>query len=452
MKLTPHEQKVLELVKRYPEIVHDPQRRREVAAENGLTEKTLRNRIGDLKKYNLIRNVPQPEATSAQSAYQIKDDVLLVEEERVRPLWKLLKTLYQHRWGLVGVNGVIAVAAVVILLLLPKWYQSSATFVVKQESTVNIGEVVSNAINIGMGYQTGDVTSQYLAYLQSRRILDQIIARFNLEEVYEVKYRDDVYSTLLDNCSFTDNEDGTITISCMYKEDPVKASEMANAFYDYLYNLTLEIEQKNATDYREYIAENTLLAQKSLRSLEEEFKNFQKKYGIYSVEDQIRVAVENLASMELEKVKIEIEYNYLANRYSDRERPEVMDLKLKLRSINEKIEQMKSDKNYMQLAMIDIPEKSMHYLRYYRDILVQEKIVEFLTLKLEQAKLEERKTTANIFLLDKATPSEKKAWPPRTTYFLITMFFSGILSLLYFRLKDIIASQSEHLKTVLQST
>jgi len=271
MKLTPHEKKVLELVKRYPEIIYDPQRRREVAAENGLTEKTLRNRIGDLKKYNLISNITRPEASSPQETYQIKDDILLVEEERIKPFWKLMKTLYQHRWGLISVNGIIAVAAVVILLLLPKWYQSSATFVVKHESTVNIGEMVSNAINIGMGYQTGEVTTQYLAYLQSRRILDQIIARFNLEEVYEVKYRDDVYTTLLENCKFTDNEDGTITISCMYKEDPVKASKMANAFYDYLYNLTLEIEQRNATNYREYIAENTLLAQNSLRSLEEEF-------------------------------------------------------------------------------------------------------------------------------------------------------------------------------------
>ena len=54
MKLTPHEEKILALIKKNPEIITDTKKRTVIAKENGLSEKTLRNRIGDLKKYGVI--------------------------------------------------------------------------------------------------------------------------------------------------------------------------------------------------------------------------------------------------------------------------------------------------------------------------------------------------------------------------------------------------------------
>ena len=54
MKLTPHEKKILALIEKNPEIITDTKKRTVIAEENGLSEKTLRNRIGDLKKYGVI--------------------------------------------------------------------------------------------------------------------------------------------------------------------------------------------------------------------------------------------------------------------------------------------------------------------------------------------------------------------------------------------------------------
>ena len=54
MKLTPHEKKILALIEKNPEIITDTKKRTVIAKENGLSEKTLRNRIGDLKKYGVI--------------------------------------------------------------------------------------------------------------------------------------------------------------------------------------------------------------------------------------------------------------------------------------------------------------------------------------------------------------------------------------------------------------
>ncbi len=54
MKLTPHEEKILNIVKDNPSVVTDPVKREVVAKKHGLTEKTLRNRIAELKKRGLI--------------------------------------------------------------------------------------------------------------------------------------------------------------------------------------------------------------------------------------------------------------------------------------------------------------------------------------------------------------------------------------------------------------
>ena len=56
MKLTSHEKTILELISKHPDIVESPSARKLIAKQYGFSEKTLRNRIGDLKKYGIIKN------------------------------------------------------------------------------------------------------------------------------------------------------------------------------------------------------------------------------------------------------------------------------------------------------------------------------------------------------------------------------------------------------------
>lgn len=452
MKLTDHEQKILDLVRKNPEIVTDSKARNAVAKKHGLTEKTLRNRIADLKKYGYIVGTEPskslPDQLSEKGLVGVSRDG---EDSSVRPVWQLIKTLYRHKWNLFAFNTLVAITTVAILLLLPKWYRSTTTFIVKTEKKESITDVVSGAFDLGglMPSQT-EQAAKFIAYLESRRIQDKIIDEFDLFRVYEAKFRDDVYEALLANCSFVDNENGTISIHCMYKENPIKASQMANSFYNHLFDLALELERNNAIIYRDYIQFNHTIAVDSLRNLEEYFMEFQSIHGVYSIEEQVKLSVENLASMELEKVKMEIEFDYLSSLYDDT-RPELKNLGVKLNKVRNKIEQMKTDEEFTQLPTSNIPDKGMQFLRFYRAVLIQEKIVEFLTLRLEQAKLEERKTTANIFLLDTAVPADKKAWPPRTVYLIVTMFFSSVLSILFYRIKDVIQRDSHEIRKHLTS-
>ena len=52
--LTEHEKKIFDLIEQNPEVISARQIREEVAQNNGMSEKTLRNRIGDLRRYGLL--------------------------------------------------------------------------------------------------------------------------------------------------------------------------------------------------------------------------------------------------------------------------------------------------------------------------------------------------------------------------------------------------------------
>ena len=54
MKLSLHEQKILDIIKEYPQVLANPKERDRIAKKYRLSEKTLRNRIAELKKRGII--------------------------------------------------------------------------------------------------------------------------------------------------------------------------------------------------------------------------------------------------------------------------------------------------------------------------------------------------------------------------------------------------------------
>ena len=87
MKLTPHEKKILALIEKHPAIIADTKKRTAIAKENGLSEKTLRNRIGDLKKYGVINL----DNNSGSKVVQKSASAYLNNEQNISDTFLILK-------------------------------------------------------------------------------------------------------------------------------------------------------------------------------------------------------------------------------------------------------------------------------------------------------------------------------------------------------------------------
>lgn len=76
-----------------------------------------------------------------------------------------------------------------------------------------------------------------------------------------------------------------------------------------------------------------------------------------------------------------------------------------------------------------VPDLGVEYVRRFRDVEIQYKILQFITPLYEQAKVEERRQTPSVIVLDKAYPAERKAKPKASLWSGLAFIGSLLLSL-----------------------
>ena len=134
--LTPHETRVLDLMRKYPEIVSDRSAREKVASEIGITEKTLRNRIADLKRYGMI---------TQSRENRIYDDY--------PPLIDYLGTILRWKMIIIVIVFFSSCSVALYSLVMPITYISSAELIPSEyETGGNIFSALQTSI---MGIQLG---------------------------------------------------------------------------------------------------------------------------------------------------------------------------------------------------------------------------------------------------------------------------------------------------------
>jgi uncharacterized protein involved in exopolysaccharide biosynthesis len=108
---------------------------------------------------------------------------------------------------------------------------------------------------------------QYLAYLESNTLRDELIKKFKLRERYEAKYQQNARNSLKANVKvLADKKSGLITIEVSDK-DPQFAANLANAYVQALSHLIGELALKEAKVKRELLEKQiTEATQKTYQS------------------------------------------------------------------------------------------------------------------------------------------------------------------------------------------
>lgn len=350
-----------------------------------------------------------------------------------KELPKLIRLIKDNFWKLVVINGIVAVISVVILLLLPEWYRSTA--IVISEEQGNQLDVASAAMtNLGFAgnfFGSSEETLRYIRYLKSRTIADKVIDEFDLMTRWDKKYRIKVYEKLNEDVSFIDNEDGSISISCVFKNDPQMAADIANFYVKELMNMIKKFDN----NYEEYVGNVFEEQNKKLYNIELSFAKFQKETGIYDLEKQSELAFQALTELEVQKIQLEIQRDLLKNNYKDND-PRIKDLEIQINGLISKIKEYKSSNKYSNIPIDKLSKQGIEFLRQYRDIMVQEQIVQFLAVEYEQAKLSNQKEEIKLNIVDHAVPADYKYKPKRASTLILILLVSGLLSLLAINIKE----------------
>jgi len=333
----------------------------------------------------------------------------------------LLRIILEWRKFILRFVMVSTAIAVVVSLLLPKWYKSTTSLLPpKNQGLGGIGglstllrEVAPGAAG-GLGQSTE--TYNYLAILNSRRAAEAMINRFDLMKAYGIC--DSSIETAIegfhDNLELEVSEEGVIIIG-VYDKDSLQASRMTNYMVDVLNQISIELGTKEAGANREFLERRVTENKSALTAAEDTLKRFQEKSGLAVLSSDQTALASSVAEFYARKIKTEIELSILRKTTGEE---------------NPFYGQMELERNELSKKLSTFPELGMGAMRLYRDVLIQQKIMEFIIPLYEQARIEEQKDVPVVLVLDKAVPAEKKARPKRMLLVASVFLSSAILAVI----------------------
>ena len=356
---------------------------------------------------------------------------------------EFLTITVKFRWFLFWFIFVITTSATLLALLSPKWYKASAS-VLPAEQTDFLGALggLSSLVkgftpSKGLAALTGSTElDRYIAILKSSTLADNVIKRFNLVKEYDLEedYYEKVVKEFTSNLDIEVQDEGNLLVS-VYDKNPQRAADIANYMIGKLNEINTRLSVTNAKANREFVEKRYFENKNDIDDLENQMKDFQEKYGVVAVPEQLESTVKAMSEIYADLVKKEVALNVIQKTYGanspmlNQLEIEVEELKSKINKINAGTEVSKDGINLL-IPFKKAPDLAYKYLKIYKDLEIQYKILEFVQPMYEQAKVEEVRNTPSVLILDKAGPPERKAKPKGSLYFIISFLSSTFLGLL----------------------
>jgi uncharacterized protein involved in exopolysaccharide biosynthesis len=350
------------------------------------------------------------------------------ESNYFRNYWNAL-VKHKFRIGIVAVTAFVISS--VISFFLPKTYVSTAGILPPQQA-------VSSSIDTGSSFPEGlngisrnfmgiiSTTNLWVGILKSQTLMDGIIARFNLKDLYTAETLEDARKVLEKRVIIKRSREDIIFISVEDKE-PERAAELANAFIDELDRKNKNLVMTAGKRVRVFIEKRLHEAKEDLEKAEDQLKTFQEKNRAVRLDEQSKAIINAIGVVKGQLIAKEVELQTLRS-YETSHHPqvdilntEVEELRKRLNELEEGKQESLSTKNEdIFIPTIRIPNLSLQYARLLRDVKVQETLYEFLTTQYEMARIQEAKDSPTIQVLDVAKIPERHIKPRRKLIVLLS--------------------------------
>jgi len=358
-----------------------------------------------------------------------EDEVNLVDYWRV--VWK--------RRRLIGGLFVSAVlTALVVSLLMPKIYESTATLLPSLDSKEGggLGALLSaggaaQGLGISLPGTPATPTDIFVAMLKSRIMADEVIKRFNLMDLYEAKTMQETRKALEGDTRITVAKEKVIKITVEAKSPPL-AADIANFYVSNLDRLNRTLNVSKAGQNRAFIERRLTETQVNLVKAEEALKNFQTHNKTVAVEAQSKAMIEAAAMIQAQIAAQEVQIQVMSS-YLSPDNPEFTRVRSGIEELKKQLYLLESGRggkgmlpgDRLHPAMVTVPGLALDYGRLMREVKVQETLYSLLTSQNEQAKIAEARDTPTVQVLDPAIPAEKKSKPSIR----LNMLIAGVLAL-----------------------
>lgn len=388
MKLTPHEEKILQIIKRYPAIINDPEKRSNIAKQNGLSEKTLRNRIAEFRKRGFLNFNKSHSKPTKKSLITDNDEINVKEIWNILTIKKKLVAKFAIITMLVGMT---------YSLMATIYFESNISLYPAGELSQSggiLGDFQGLAKSFGMGGLSSAPTYNIPDIIKSRRLKKDIVLRDWESQKYPAGSNLITYWDIDKAKIFTPMK----IIRSILPSGGQKSSKLDLHTYE------------------------SILKLNDLISVKEEIS------GLITVRVQMEdpILASNIANYIADYVRnfISFEQKREANRNILFVQKQMEEAKLRTERSEDKLTKFRKN-NPLRL---DTPTTEM--IRERLESRVEENRTVYITIRqqLEIAKIDEAKEKLLINILDLAEPAVKKSRPKRTLIVLLSFFAGCIIS------------------------
>ena len=327
-----------------------------------------------------------------------------------------------------------------LVFLISNKYRATATIMIPPDNQMGLGGLTSllggkssiaaaGSRMFGISNTSEDVL---LGIIHSRTALMEVIRKFNLIEYYDIddNNMDKTIEVFQGDISADPNEFGMIEFSIINK-DPKMSAEITNFLVTLVDSMNIEFNIQQAKNNRMFIEKRFYQNVRDLKTAEDSLYKFQKKYGIVAVPEQLEVTVKAAAEIEALLMKKEMESFFVLQGYGENS-PQYLGLQAEVNLLKKKVQELKNSSNLGASSNIlfsfkDMPNIAVQYLRTFREVEIQQSILEIVMPMYEQAKVEEQKSIPTIMLIDKAIPPQLKYSPKRATIVIGILFLFTFL-------------------------
>jgi len=356
----------------------------------------------------------------------------------------VLRSLIAHRKMIVTNVFVVTILALLLSLVLPKWYKATVV-ILPPEKTESFSEL---AVSMGLksmalggsGFALPVMASQsdlLASIAESRTVAERVVDSLNLVEVFNVSTRVKATKNLIKSTNVHVTAEGLIEISFTSKKQDLVAQVANSIAYELDYINRLHKAQK-ARDLKIFVQEELKKNDSALLVAEQNLQEFQRTHNAISLDNQtaasIKTAAELYSQLTIDQINLKVmEKSHSANH------PDVINLKFKISEIERKLIQIQngisdpedSAASFLAIPFSELPELTIGYLKLLRELKKEEALHEVLATQFEQSKIMEAKDTPTISVLDWAVRPQYKFKPKRAMMVIVGFMLSFIFSLIY---------------------
>jgi capsule polysaccharide export protein KpsE/RkpR len=369
-----------------------------------------------------------------------------------------LALLWQQRRFLFRFAAIAFGLSVLFVLTIPVRYTSTTRLMPPDQGGQGIASILAALGKTGdlgavgstlLGLKTsGDL---FIGVLHSRTVQDDIVKKFDLRKVYGSTRYEDARKELENQTDvIADRKSGIITIK-VTDSNRDRAAAIGREYVEALNNIVITLNTSSAHKERVFLEERLGQVQQDLETAEKDFGDFASKNTAIDVKEQGKAMIGAAAEIEGQLIAAETQLEGLRQIYTPNNvrvrslQARIDEFRRQLKNLGGKDESLGGGKDEpsdstaapatedLYPSIRKLPILGIEYADLFRRAKVEEAVFEALTKQYELAKVEEARETPSVKVLDPADVPERKSYPPRTLFTLLSTFVlvaSGMLWIL----------------------